>query len=76
MNKNDKRTSYEKATDLWIIIRQIFMNNYKTVILMPSKKFYYSDQETPMDLAVFGYSSLSSYSLYWIYFTDMMRNRW
>ena len=28
------------------------MNNYKSVILMHPKKFYNSDQETPMDLAV------------------------
>ena len=30
------------------------MNNYKSLILMHPKKFYYSDQETPMDLAVIG----------------------
>ena len=34
------------------------MNNYKPMIIMHPKKFYYSDQETPMDLAVIGYSSL------------------
>ena len=27
------------------------------MILMHPKKFYHSDQETPMDLAVIGYSS-------------------
>ena len=76
MKKNDKRTSYKKAADLSTIIRQTLMNNYKPMILMDPTKFYYSDQETPMDLAVIGYSSLSSYSLYWIYSKDMMRNRW
>ena len=76
MNKDDKRTSYKKAADLSTIIRQTLMNNYKPMILMYPKKCYYSDEETPMDLAVIGYSSLSSYSLYWIYFKDMMRNRW
>ena len=79
MNKNDRRTSCKKAADLSTIIRQILMNNYKPMIgmiLMHPKKFYYSDQETPMDLAVIGYSSLSSYSLIWIYSKDMMRNRW
>ena len=74
--KNDKRTSYKKAADLSTIIRQSLMNNYKPMILMHPKNFFYSDQETPMDLAVIGYSSLSSYSLYWIYSKDMMRNRW
>ena len=34
------------------------MNNYKPMIIMHPKKFYDSDQETPMDLAVIGYSSL------------------
>ena len=76
MNKNDKRTSYKKAADLSTIIRQTLMNSYKPMILMHPKKFYCSDQETPMDLAVIGHSSLSSYSLYWIYSKDMMRNRW
>ena len=33
------------------------MNNYMSMILMHTKKFYYSDQETPMDLTVIGYSS-------------------
>ena len=76
MNQNDKRTNYKKAADLSTIIRQTLMNNYKPMILLHRKTFYYSDQETPMDLAVIGYSSLSSYSLYWIYSKDMMRNRW
>ena len=58
-----KRTSYKKAADLSTNIRQTLMNNYKPMVLMHPKKFYYSDQETPMDLAVIGYSSLSSYSL-------------
>ena len=57
MNKNDKRTSYKKAADLSTIIHQTLMN--KPMILMHPKKFYYSDQETPMDLAVIGYLSLS-----------------
>ena len=47
--KNDKRTSYKKAVDLLIIIRQIFINNHKSMILMHPPKFYYSDQGTPMD---------------------------
>ena len=76
MNKNDKRTSYKKAADLSTIIRQTSMDNYKPMILMHPKKFYYSDQETPMDLTVIGYSCLSSYPLYWIYSKDMMRNSW
>ena len=61
--KNDKRTSYKKAADLSTIIRQTLMNNYKPMLLVHPKKFYYSDQETSMDLAVIGYSSLSLYSL-------------
>ena len=47
--KNDKRTSYKKAVDLLKIIRQIFINNHKSMILIHPPKFYYSDQATPMD---------------------------
>ena len=47
--KNDKRTSYKKAVDLLTIIRQIFINNQKSMILIHPPKFYYSGQGTPMD---------------------------
>ena len=47
--KNDKRTSYKKAVDLLTIIRQIFINNHKSMILIHPPQFYYSDQGTPMD---------------------------
>ena len=47
--KNDKRTSYKKAVDLLTVIRQIFINNHKSMILMHPPKFYYSNQGTPMD---------------------------
>ena len=57
INKNDKRTSYKKAADLSTIILQIFINNYKSMITMHPKKCCYSDHETPIDLAVIGYSS-------------------
>ena len=33
------------------------MNIYKSMILMDPKNYYYSFQETPMDLPVIGYSS-------------------
>ena len=58
MNKNVMRTRYKKAADCQqSCIGQIFMNNYMSMIVMHTKKFYYSDQESPMDLAVIGYSS-------------------
>ena len=47
-NKKWQETSYKKTADLSIIIRQISMNNYKSMILMHPKKCYYLDQETPM----------------------------
>ena len=41
------------------------------MILIDPKSFYYSDQETPVDLAVIGYSvNLLDQ------FKDMMLNRW
>ena len=46
--KSDKKTSW-KAADLSQIIRQVFMNNYKSMLLEPPRQFHYSDQETPMD---------------------------
>ena len=38
-NKNDKKTSYKKAVDLFTIIRQMFINNHKSMISMHPPNF-------------------------------------
>ena len=51
--ENDKKTRYKKAVDLPTIIRQVFMKNYKAMILMFLENFSHSDKNS----AVIGYSS-------------------
>ena len=48
MRDTERWSFMQILDDLSIIIGQILMTNYKSIILMQPKKNYHSDQETPM----------------------------